>query len=238
MGAEWRLERGEETQKARHMAKNLCFEEIRAALANQIVVGKACLKISQGIWRADPVVLATAPIFFGLTLEGNLQLAQMYAARLYDQTPGAISIYSLIAEARKWATGLPSEERLAVLTSISESEARIDELQPILASITKRRNEAFAHLDSRTVRNPQRLNETASLTVPDLSRVFAATGRLLSEISVLTRDVASDFDLLGVDDYEMALSLISEAKCAQVENYEKEFGSPAPFERPRNCPKS
>jgi hypothetical protein len=71
-----------------------------------------------------------------------------------------------------------------------------------------------------------------------LSKVLAETGRIISEINVVYRGAASNFEFLGVDDYQMALSLISEAKCAQVEKWEKEFGTPAPFDRPRNCSKA
>jgi hypothetical protein len=170
-------------------------------------------------------------------LEGNLQLAQMYAARLYDKTPGAISIYSLISEAKKWAAGLQKPGDSVALQEIRDSESRIQALEPILASITKRRNEALAHLDPRTVRDPQRLNAIATLTVPELSKVFAETGQIISEVNVVYRDIASNFEFLGVEDFKVAFGLIADAKCAQVEEWEKEFGTPAPFERPRNCPK-
>ncbi len=95
----------------------------------------------------------------------------------------------------------------------------------------------MAHLDPRTVRDPERFSTVAPLTVPELSKVLSETGQIISEINVTYRGVASNYEFLDVGDYEMALSLISDAKCAQVEKYEKEFGIPAPFDRPRNCPK-
>ena len=214
------------------------IEQITEILGNQVLVGRACLTVAQGIWNADPVVRATAPTFFGLALEGNLQLAQIHAARLYDKTTGAVSIYSLISEAKKWAAGLPEPDGSAALQGICDAESRIAGIEPNLISIEKRRNEALAHLDQRTVRDPKRLDALAPLTVPELSKVLTETGNIISEIGVVYRGVASNFEFLDVEDYKMALSLISDAKCARIEKYEKEFGVPAPFDRPANCPKS
>jgi hypothetical protein len=101
-------------------------------LGNQVLVGRACLKIAQGIWDADPVVRSTAPTFFGLTLEESLQLAQIHAARLYDEN--AISIYSLISEVKKWLAVAKPDDSVA-LQSILHSESRIEALEPILTSI-------------------------------------------------------------------------------------------------------
>jgi hypothetical protein len=62
--------------------------------------------------------------------------------------------------------------------------------------------------------------------------VFVQTGRIINEINALR---TGNFEFIGVEDYQMALMLISDAKCAQFEKYEKEFGKPVPFERPKNC---
>lgn len=211
------------------------IEQISSSLANQVLVGSACLKIAQGLWNSDPIVLAAAKTFFGLALEGNLQLAQMYAARLFDKTKGAISVHSFIREAKEWAAGLQDTE---AAKAISSAESRIESLKPILSSLLKRRNEALAHLDPKTVVDPQHLDKSASLTFPQLEEVFVQTRRILNEIDALRTGIVSNFEFIGVEDYQMALMLISEAKCAQVDKYEKEFGKPAPFERPKNCPET
>ena len=54
------------------MANPPSIEQMSEILGNQVLVGRACLTIAQGIWDADPVVRATAPTFFGLTMEANL----------------------------------------------------------------------------------------------------------------------------------------------------------------------
>ena len=214
------------------------FEQISISLANQVLIGNACTNIARGLWNADPVVLATAKIFFGLALEGNLQLAQIYAARMFDKTKGAISVYSFMREAKNWAAGLQGAEAATAAEAITGAESRILSLEPILFSLLRRRNEALAHLDPKTVVDPQHLDKNAKLTFPELSKVFVQTGRILNEINALRTGVVSHFEFVGVEDYEMALMLISEAKCAQVDRYEKEFGKPAPFERPKNCPEA
>ncbi len=54
------------------MANPPSIEQMSEILGNQVLVGRACLTIAQGIWNADPVVRATAPTVFGLTMEANL----------------------------------------------------------------------------------------------------------------------------------------------------------------------
>ncbi len=42
--------------------------------------------MAKGLLESDPVLLQTAPTFFGLTIDGSVELAQMAIARLYDKT--------------------------------------------------------------------------------------------------------------------------------------------------------
>ena len=69
----------------------------------------------------------------------------------------------------------------------------------------------------------------------DLRAIYEGTGKVLNEFSRLYRDVYAVLDIIGQDDYTTVLEFVSDAKCQQAKVYEKEFGKPAPFPRPKNC---
>jgi hypothetical protein len=79
----------------KHTAK-LTVQQILESLKSEVVAGKVHLRISRGLQKADPVVLHTGEAFFGFTLTAHLEAAQMYAAKLYDKTKGAITVASLL----------------------------------------------------------------------------------------------------------------------------------------------
>jgi hypothetical protein len=68
-----------------------------------------------------------------------------------------------------------------------------------------------------------------------LENVFCEAGAILNEISVLYNDIMSDFDLIDANDYEWALKLIADARCAQADKYERESQNPWPGTRPQGC---
>ena len=49
------------------------LQQILDALKRQILVGKSYLEIAKGLQQADPVILQTAPTFFGLTIDGGIR---------------------------------------------------------------------------------------------------------------------------------------------------------------------
>ena len=212
-------------------------DEILTSLTNEVLFGKAYLRIAKGLAGADPVVLNTSRTFFGLTVEGGLQMSQMFAAKLYDKTSGAVTMKSLLETAKSQAGlfeyGSPQE----VSAAVSDAESRIAGLLPILKSVQDRRNQALAHLDPRTVKDPTNLDINAKLTLSDLEKVFAETGIILNEFSRLWKDTTSMMELIGDDDFTSALDLIADAKHAQADKYEAEFKEPYPYSRPQK-PKS
>lgn len=71
--------------------------------------------MARGLPRADPYLLQTAATFFGLTIDGSLELAQMAVARLYDTTKGAVTIRSMLRDAA---------EQLATFENATPKELR------------------------------------------------------------------------------------------------------------------
>jgi hypothetical protein len=207
--------------------------EILQALKHEVVFGKAYLSIAKGLGKADPVVLGVARTFFGLTIEASLYMAQMFVAKLYDTTSGAITVWSLLKESKSEANNFKYGTTQEVSTAVQASETRLDGLATILKSIKDRRNQSLAHLDPRTVKDPAGLASRANLTFEELERVFEETGAILNEFSLLWESVTSSMELVDDEDYTGALSRIAEAKHIEADKYEAEFKEACPFPRPK-----
>jgi hypothetical protein len=212
------------------------LKQILDALKNQVLVGKSYLELAKGLLKADPVILQSAPTFFGLTMDGCLELAQMAIARLYDKTSGAVTVQKMLGQAALEVTSFKRGNKEDVSESIADSKKVVVELEPVLASIRKRRNEWLAHLDPRTVADPKALAAHAKLTIPDLERAFRQTENTLVKLSRFYDGTVGELKFIGGDDYETALDWIRRAKCASIERYEQEFGAGSwTGVRPKDC---
>jgi hypothetical protein len=212
------------------------LKQILDALKNQVLVGKSYLDLAKGLLKADPVILQSAPTFFGLTTDGSLELAQMAIARLYDETSGAVTVQKMLGQAALEVTSFRRGTKEEVSEAIADSKKVVVELEPVLASIRKRRNEWLAHLDPRTVADPKALAAKAKLTIPDIERAFRETEKVLVKLSSFYEGIVGELKFIGGDDYETALDWIRRAKCASIERYEQEFGAGSwTGPRPKDC---
>jgi hypothetical protein len=212
------------------------IEQILTSLTNEVLLGRAYLTIASGLKDADPVVLKASATFFGLTIEASLQMSQMYAAKLYDQTKGAVTVESLLDRAKLGAATFKNGTPDDILLVVKSATTRIAGLQDILRSIQKRRHEVIAHLDPRTVTDPVGLATRAKLTISDLRKVFDETSAVLNDVMRLWHDTYAHMEFIGSDDYKTSLDLIADAKHAQVDRWEKEFpDKPCDFPRPRTA---
>lgn len=212
------------------------FKQISDALKRQILFGKCYLNLAKGLLAADRAILHTAPTFFGLTIDGSLELAQMAIARLYDATRGSITVPRMLDRAVEEAAKFQHADPRAVKAQAVKWKAVIVALEPVLESIRHRRNEWLAHLDPRTVANPSALSAKAQLSIPDLERAFRETEEIVSDMALLYEGVFGELSFIGGDDYEVALNWIRSAKCMFIENYEKEFGTWTDAStRPKDC---
>jgi len=167
-------------------------------LKRQVLVGKSYLDLAKGLLEADPAIRDTAPVFFGLTIDGSLELAQMKIARLYDDvTRGSVTIRRMLARAAEETASFQRGDEHLVRTAIAKGEAVIVAIELVLQSTRQRRNEWLAHLDPRTVANPASLCAKARLPIPDLERAFKETGDVLLELSSLYEDVIGELQFLG-----------------------------------------
>lgn len=211
------------------------LKQILEALKKQVLVGKTYLETAKGLLKADPVLLQTAPTFFGLTIDGALELAQMAIARLYDTTRNTMSVPRMLKRAELEAGTFQRGDAQEVRKAIAESQNVVAGLETVIASIGERRNGWLAHLDPNTIADPNALAARARLTLPDLERSFKETEEILLKMSLLYDGTIGDLRYIGGDDYEVALDWIRRAKCVFIERYEQEFKKKWDGPRPKDC---
>lgn len=211
------------------------LKEILDALEKQVLVGRTYLDVASGLLKSDPVLLQVSPTFFGLTIDGSLELSQMAAARLYDTTKDAMTVPKMLRRAEMETTSFQRGTKDELKQAIADADAAIDKLKPVLAAIRTRRNKWLAHLDPGTIRDPKALEALAKLTMPELEMVFKETERILLGLSSLYDGTIGDLKYIGWDDYEVALNWIRLAKCAHIEKYESEFHTKWDGPRPKDC---
>jgi hypothetical protein len=202
---------------------------------NQVVVGQAHLAVAKGLAESDPVVLNAARTFFAMTIDCHVYSAQMHAARLHDETRGAVTVRTLLERARQEAGATQYATRAEVRAAIISGEKVLSKLSAPLGALTRRRNVWLAHNDPRTLTDPAKMATIAATTFPDLQKIFEGTGGIVNDFSRLFRDITGILELFSQTDYETVVEYVSDVKCGQVRRYEAEFGEPAPFPRPRGC---
>jgi hypothetical protein len=211
------------------------FKQILDALEKQVLVGRTYLDMATGLLKADPALLNVSPTFFGLTIDGSLELSQMAVARLYDETKRTVTVPKMLRMAEMEAGSFKRGAADEVRKAIADSDKAVAALEPVLAAIRRRRNGWLAHLDPQTIRDPNALLALAKLTMPDLDRVFKETERILLDFSLRYEGTIGELKYIGWDDYEVALNWIRLAKCAHIEKYEKEFKVKWDGPRPKDC---
>ena len=215
------------------------LKQILDALSRQVLVGKAYLEIAKGLLQSDPVIRQGSEIFWGLTINGSLQLAQITVAKLYDRTPGAIAVPAMLYHAACERATFQRGSLAEVDEAIFKAAQRVISLQPTVRIIRKRRNKWLVHLDPEAVANPVALTVKAALTFPELESALKATEATLVDLASLYEGIVFATDLRFKNDFKSALNWIRTAKCRFIEDFEKEFGAGSWRDlRPHDCSRS
>jgi hypothetical protein len=162
------------------------LKQILDALKKQVLVGKTYLDTARGLLNADPVLLQTAPTFFGMAIDGGLELAQMAVARLYDTTRNTLSVPKMLKRSEQEAGTFKRGSGQEVRKAIAECQKIVVGLEPVIASIGERRNGWLAHLDPNTIADPNALATRAKLTFPDLTSL-SCSGKPFQRLRVVSR---------------------------------------------------
>ncbi len=204
------------------MAKSLrpAVKQLLNGLMREVLLGNTHSAIVNGLREADPVVLDTAGVFFGLTITAHLEVTQMYAAKLFDTHPSAETIHTLLRTAEQnthlFTNGSPEEVRKVVRAA----RQRVGGLGPAMKAVRTRRNKVLAHLDPEAIHDPAKLAQDAKLTLDDLLKVFETAGEIVNEISRLYMDATHLTTFPFQDDNKHVLKLVAEAKCAEIRKYD------------------
>jgi AbiU2 len=194
------------------------LSQVFSAIEQQIRNAKTYFAVSQSfrkLLETDLGIFSEAPTFFGMTVEGNIELAEMTVARLYDRSDNTVTIWSMLAQAKRESGSFTSGNEKEVCEAIEQAEAIVAELQPILAAIKHRRNKWFAHLDVRTVTDPQELNARANLQIPELEQVLRETEKIFENLERLYSGIIGPITYLGGEDYKRVIKRIREAQAAE-----------------------
>ncbi|HEY4961467.1 MAG TPA: hypothetical protein VII29_11460, partial [Terriglobales bacterium] len=122
------------------MSPTPTLKQILDALAKRVMVGRTYLDTARGLLNADTVLLQTAPTFFGMAIDGSLELARMSVARLYDTTRNTMSVPKMLKRAEQEAGSFQRGSGPEVRKAIAECREIIVGLVPVVASIGKQRN--------------------------------------------------------------------------------------------------
>ena len=147
-----------------------------------------------------------------------------------------MTVMTLLSIAERHPELFKKGARGEVLAAAKECRKLMTSLQGPLASIKRRRNEALAHLDARSVISPGGLKQTAPLTIAEIEKIFDNTEGILQKIDYLYCATVGDLKYLAHDDYKTVLDLMADAKCTQAEKYEK-VGIPCEWPLPAKCAK-
>ena len=211
------------------------IEQIIGALLYQTAAGTAHLTVARGLAETDPVVLNAARTFFSMTIDAHISATLMYAARMHDDQRNAVTVGTLLECVAK-AIAPPKYGTLEqVKEAISFAKEKLTELEGALKHIKKVRNRRLAHTDPHMLEDPAFAMREIKEDATDLGAIYLRTGLLLNRFSGLYRNIYGTPHILDETDYETVVEFISDVKCQQARNYEKEFGAAAPFPRPKNC---
>jgi hypothetical protein len=200
------------------------FREMLLWLMTEVIYGRTYFAVVTGLRRADPAVLATAPRFFALTRDAHADLAVMTAARIFDEDRRSISIHTVLAAASQLTGSRSHGTEVNVRKVVAEAKASIHNLRPILKAVRVRRNQSMAHSAATALIEPEEYVKGGHLRFRELEGLFDKVAAILSQLAEVNGLPTPSLHLPDAKDYEHALDLIADTKCAQAEAYEKEHG--------------
>lgn len=212
------------------------FAKVLGRLTEFVVLGKTHLKIGRGIASdvmADPVIAGAAPVFWGMTLTSHLDIAQLMAFKLFDTRRGTMTIDYLLDRAAECPDSFQKATPSQVSGIIADSRSQIASIEVPLAPLRAKRNRILAHVDPTIIGNPEQVAKACAVTFADLDVIFKIAGDILNSINVGYSHTSTWMDIASGDDYESVVQLVVDAKHAQVDKFEAEFGLPPNFPRPK-----
>lgn len=197
------------------------FKRIFEHVRDLVLYGDAHLRIWEGlakeISRDSFLVGNTAPTFFGLTLEAHLDRALLNAAKTFDRHKDALHLRKVLNCAGENKRSLSGENQKTLTEFFPEAKLQIEKIESTLSAIQTRRDKVIAHLDRKTVSDPQKVIADSQVTLNDLKKVYVVAWNIIQELSTIFWDQTPLLPLVDVDDYEWPLSFVRDEKKRQFE---------------------
>lgn len=201
------------------------FKRIFEHVRDLVLYGDAHLRIWEGlakeIGRDNFLVGNTAPTFFGLTLEAHLDRALLNAAKTFDGHRDAMNLRKILNCAGENKRDLSEENQKRLTKFFPQAERQIGAIESTLSAIQTRRDKIIAHLDRKTVSDPQKVIADSQVTLDDLKKVYGVAWKIIQEVSTIFWDETPLLPLVDVDDYEWPLSFVRDEKKRQFEELRK-----------------
>jgi hypothetical protein len=211
------------------------FAGMMAWLMTQVMYGKAHFGIAAGLYCADKVVLKTAPRFFELTAGAHVNEAVMCAARIFDRDARSLSVHVLFAEVSRIAAARTDGMGKKLNVAVTDGRKSIVGMERILKALRLKRNKSIAHSDTDSMNDPEPYFRDSFVNFGELNTLFEEIASILNRIGSARGLKLREMKLSGTYDFERALGLIADAKCAQAEAYEEKYGRPYNRPVPKKC---
>jgi hypothetical protein len=200
----------------------------------EVIAGTSYLNAAKSLADASKshaMIMRASPSFFALAARALLEAAQLCAARLFDTQGDSVGIPWLLRQAKhrreEFNFRTADDRNLAMAASEEICAAQ----EKVLAAIKHRRDRWLAHLDRRTIRDPEQFAKDAALTYPELEALFDGAAEILNMMADLCGQAG--FLIFGDDynDLPRTLALIEkgvEANARELEEKDKFPNTPKP----------
>jgi hypothetical protein len=209
------------------------------ALTNESFNGNVHVDICEGLSDLDPYIGDYAPVFFMYTFYAHLNMAQMYAAKLFDTDPRSFTVERFLEIVRLRSSTFPHAEQKEVLECIADAEKRIRGLHKTLKVLRNNRNKFLAHISKELVFERSKLQQAANVTLPQIREVLYAGGGIVNDFLRMWNRSTNQLRETHRGDYKKIVSLVSNQLCAEIKAREAEFAAHGLTRRisyrPRDC---
>jgi hypothetical protein len=196
-------------------------------LFNEVVRGTAHLNAAKSLAEAEkshPVIMKVSPSFFRLTTHAHLEASQLAAAKLFDEHDDCAGIQWLLTQARNRRKEFSFRTSSELNEAIEGAGKTCAAKKSVLDALKHRRDRWLAHLDRKTIRNPEQFVADAKLTYPELEDLFASALEILNAMAHLHGDAGFIIFDDDFNDLSHTLDLIARGVQANAEELEKRIG--------------
>jgi hypothetical protein len=196
-------------------------------LFNEVISGTAHLNAAKSLAEAAksrPAIMRASPSFFNLTTHAHLEVAQLHAARLFDTHDDCAAIPWLLKQAKYRREEFSFRTADELDEVIKEAERVCAAKASVLTALKHRRDRWLAHLDKKTIRDPEQFAKDTKLTYPELEDLLASAGQILNTMADLRGEAGYLIFGEDYDDLSHTLDLVEKGVQANAQELERRIG--------------